>query len=216
MEILDYVERDLNSHYYDNIIYFLTEEEKEKYIKIRELLEKDYGYLDIVLDFDDYYKLKPLFDKLPKDEIQRKVMKNMIISDYLNYSILSKAGIEINRGVSVSKIGEALFSGDLKKYIDNEDLFFNYDVCEPIEKLAEKTTNKKARIHFILNNVKDKRLQQNINDLFVYRCDIAMMGYTTKELLTYHASNGEFMQDIHDYTSILSDNKRKRLIRGGM
>ena len=64
MDILKLVEIFLTNHDHDNIIYFLDKTEKDIYEKIIELLNKDYGYLDIVLDFKDYDKLKPLFRKI--------------------------------------------------------------------------------------------------------------------------------------------------------
>lgn len=219
MIILDYIERDLNSHYYDNVIYSLAESEKDKYEEIKRLLESDYGYLDIVLNFDDYDKLKPLFEQLPKNEIERNIIKNMIISDYLSYSILSKANIDtLNYNISVSKIGENLFGGNINNYIDAEDLFFSYDVCEPLKKKAQTKKHQKARVHFLLDYVEDVRLQKCINDLFAYRSDIAMMGYITKELLTYQTIQNGMIENVHDYIEIMSEEKQKIFTKkiGGM
>ena len=214
MDILEYIKNDLNNHDYDNIIYFLDETEKDKYEKIKELLNNDYGYLDIVLDFNDYNKLKPLFEQVTDKDMES--YKIMILSNYINYSILNKAGVENLIDVIVPKVAEDLFSEDLDKYITSGDMLLNYEVFEAIKDKAKEEYKKYARIHYLLDNVDDIMLQKCINDLFVYRSSIAMMGYTTEKLLAYSTSNNHPLERVHDYISIESDVKRKKYINGGI
>ena len=211
MEVLDYVERDLNSCYHDNFIYYL--DGKSNYKKLYNLLYHDYGFLDIVLDFEDFHKLKKIFERLPKDENQRKVIKNMIIRDYLNYSILNDIGIKkISYDISISKIGDALFSGNLTKYFESEDLFFSYDIFKSINEKLESLGIPHARMHFLLDNVDDKRLQKNINDLFECPTDVAMMAYTSSDLITYKDTNDQVLNETH-FTKIMSEEKIKKILK---
>lgn len=211
MDILKLIEIHLDNHDHDNIIYFLDETEKDKYEKIIELLNKDYGYLDVVLDFNDYDKLNPLLSKLSDKNVFNRIM---ILSDYLNYSILTKANIDIVDGMKVSNVGKHLFSDDLEKYNKMNEVIFTSDVVDALKAKAEKK-NKKARIHYLLDNVDNIILQKCINDLYVYHADVAMMGYTTKNLSTTLTSNSNYMENIHDYMSFDSDVKQKKLIKGG-
>ena len=208
MDILKKIKGDLNNHYHDNIIYQLNENEIDKYNEIKTLLDKDYGYLDIVLDFSDYDKLDALFKQLSNKNI---LLKHTINSDYINYCILKKAGIENIDFVSISEIGKNLFRGDIFKYMNCDSLLFDFNVSEQIKKKAQTTKNKKCRIHFLLDNVTNVDLQKCINDFIAYRCDIAMMCYTTKDLLTHYTTNNNIIERIHDYIEIESNEKEKVL-----
>ena len=211
MDILRHIERDLNSHYHDNIIYQLNENETDTYEQIKKLIKEDYGYLDIVVSFEDYEKLNALFKQLSN---KNKHLKHTINSDYINYCILKGADIEtIGSDVSVSRIGKNLFGGDIFKYMNCDSLLFDFDVSEQIKKKAQTTKNKKCRIHFLLDNVLNVDLQKCINDFIAYRCDIAMMCYTTKDLLTTYTTNNNIIENVHDYIRIESDEKNKVLKR---
>jgi len=206
MDILKLVEIFLTNHDHDNIIYFLDKTEKDIYEKIIELLNKDYGYLDIVLDFKDYDKLKPLFEQIPDNDDYTRII---ILSDYLNYSILTKANIDTLDGIQVSKVGECIFGKDLEKYNNMDELLLNTELFDALENKAKETIEKKARIHFLLDNVDDVILQKCINDLYVYRTDVSMMGYTTKRLLSTLTSNNHAMENVHDYMRFDSEVKQK-------
>ena len=165
--------------------------------------------MDIVLDFEDYYKLNTLFEQLTNNDLK---LKYTINNDYINYCILKKAGIEtIDSDISTSEIGKNLFRGDIFKYMNCDSLLFNLDVYVPLIKKASKTKNKKCRIHFLLDSVENVDLQKCINDFISYRCDIAMMCYTTDDLLTYYTTNKNIIENVHDYIKIESDEKEKVL-----
>ena len=205
MDILKRIEGDLNNHYHDNIIYQLNENETDTYEKVKDLLDEDYGYLDIVLDFKDYDKLNMLFK-------QSDIIKHTIINDYLNYCILKGANIDtLVFDISIPEIGEYLFGGDASKYISCDSLYFYFDVYDHLIEKAKTTKNKKCRIHFLLDNVTDIDLQKCINDFISYRCDVAMMCYTTKNLLTHCTTNNNFIENVHDYISVESEEKEKVL-----
>ena len=205
MDILKRIEGDLNNHYHDNTIYFFNENEKDTYEKVKDILDEDYGYLDIVLDFKDYDKLNTLFE-------QSDIIKHIIINDYLNYCILRGANIDtLDSNISISEIGEYLFGGDASKYISCDSLYFYFDVYDHLIEKAKTTKNKKCRIHFLLDNVTDIDLQKCINDFISYRCDVAMMCYTTKNLLTHCTTNNNFIENVHDYMSVESDEREKVL-----
>ena len=209
MDILNYIKNDLNNHYHDNMIYQLNENETDKYNEIKTLLDNDYGYLDIVLDFKDYDKLNKLFEQLSNNDLE---LKYTINNDYINYCILKGAGIEtIDSNISISEIGKNLFRGDIFKYMNCDSLLFYFDVYDPLIKKAKTTKNKKCRIHFLLDNVTNVDLQKCINDFISYRCDVAMMCYTTKNLLTHCTTNNNIIENVHDYIKIESDEKEKVL-----
>ena len=210
MDIIRLIENDLDNHYYDNIIYYLDKKEKDKYEKIKELLNHDYGYLDIVLDFKDYDKLKPLFEQIPDNDNSTKIS---ILSDYLNYSILSRANITTLDNIEVSKVGEILFGKDLDRYYNMDEILFNMEVFDTIKNKVKTDNKKNARIHYLLDNVDDFTLQKCINDLYVYRVGIAMMGYTTKELSSTLTTNNHMMERVHEMLNYI---KQKKKIRGGI
>lgn len=199
METIKDVEKDLSTNYHDNAIYFLKENEYEK---IKTLLDKDYGYLDVILKFDDYQKLYPLLQ-----EAKTKGVIYMIITDYINNSILKNANIG-------DPMRDILFEGDIDKYKKSDSLIFYYDVQEELNNKAKDTKKKKARIHYLLDNVKDIELQKCINDLFVYRCGISMMGYSTDNLLSYYTSTNHPMDEVHDYRKVMTYQKINKI--GGM
>lgn len=208
MEILKYIKNNLSNQYYDNIIYFLDETEKDKYEEIIELLNKDYGYLDIVLDFKDYDKIKPLFEQINNNiPYDKEALKCLIISDYLNYSILKGANIEND------EMGECLFGGSLNNYIQTDSILFEFEVEDSLKEIALTTKNRNARIHYLLDAVDDIDLQKCINNLFVYRTGIAMLGYTTKDLLAYYTTNRQLMERTHDYMEFDSEEKQKKLMK---
>ena len=196
METIKEVEIDLIQNYYDNAIYYLKPEEYERIIG---LLDKDYGYLDVILNFKDYYKLKPLLD-----QATGKYIKYTMINDYLNYSMLRNANINDDKR-------EYLFDGDYTKFMEADNLSFFLDVEEALKDKAKETEKQKVRIHYLLDEVKDIQLQKCINYLFVYRCGITMMGYTTNDLLSYYTTNNNIMQDVHDHRMVMTYKRENKL-----
>ena len=90
-----------------------------------------------------------------------------------------------------------------------DELLLNTELFDALENKAKETIEKKARIHFLLDNVDDVILQKCINDLYVYRTDVSMMGYTTKRLLSTLTSNNHAMENVHDYMRFDSEVKQK-------
>ena len=104
-----------------------------------------------------------------------------------------------------------LYNGNYNNFLDTYLLLF-MDIYESLrEKAKQETIKQYARIHFLLDNVNDKILQRNINDLFVYRGDISMIGYTSKDLNSYHTTSNVFMESVHDYQSYVSDKRLTKI-----
>ncbi|MBR1377201.1 MAG: hypothetical protein IJ565_05300 [Bacilli bacterium] len=203
---MEIIKNDIESFSGYNKIYYLGKSEKDNYNMIKELLTKDYGFLDIVLDFKDYGKLKPMYDSISKDKNKEdiEILKNFITRTYLYYSILT------NSGVNTDEVNKALFNGDindlLKVFIDFESVSYQIK-----EKALEKE-HAKARIHFFLDEVLNETLQKNINDIFIYRSNIVRMGYTTMELQSYTNTLGyATIESPHDYQAYCTKAKRKEL-----
>ncbi|MBR1377200.1 MAG: hypothetical protein IJ565_05295 [Bacilli bacterium] len=208
------VESDLQSHYYDNRIYFMSEEEKDKYEKIKELLKKDYGFLDIVLEFDDFNELDKIFDGIQSNDNYDNI-KHRIINQYLNYKMLKNANIDEYHKTNVSDIEKDLFSGDIEK-IANMDLLSPIITNTIIKTKAKDTKRGYGRVNILLDSVNDAFLQSHINDLIVYRGNVAIMGYTTKELVTYYTSSGGIIENIKDYGAEYSEEKVKEFKKRGI
>ena len=70
-----------------------------------------------------------------------------------------------------------------------------------LKKLQSVAKNKRIRLHLFLDEVNNKLLQQEINDLIFMRIPIAIKGYTTRErLITYSTSDGSLIESPHDYS----------------
>lgn len=207
--MLETLKKYLETNNIDHQIYFeLTEEE---IAKLKSLLKEDYGYIDIILDFSDLAKLDNLIANIPHNEYYDIYIKRLY-EDYICYHILSQVSLEKEKCInSPEEIGMAIFSGNFEIYQNLSKTFFM--VLE--RRLAKKAEaiGTKARIHFFLDNIKDKSLQEKINDLFYSRSSIIFMGYISKEtLITNRTSNERILQPGHDYRSIRPDAyKRKRI-----
>lgn len=208
---------DLKTKYYDNELYCFSSEEKDSYNSIIRDLNGNYGFLDIVLDFSDYYQLEPLFDTISKMP-NFDVIKNTISMQYLLYSILNKANIVKldNSNIGINDIQYNLFSNNLKNIFSGSLL--NYiDVYQTIRRKAKEETEKGyARIICLLDNVHDIHLQQCINDLVVYRGDVSIIGFTTKELASSLTTNKKAVDDNKDYKLFMSEKKMSELKKEGM
>lgn len=213
---LKHIKNDIMTYCCYNKIYYLSSSEKDKYETIKKWLKEDYGFLDIVLDFDDYKKLGILFENIPDDKTdeQKNMVKSIIARTYLCYSILNKANISKTKyGEDISNIGQILFNGDYNGFFKLYSLSFNDGVRDLLNLEAKNTEKGEARIHFLFDEVHDETLQKNINDLFIYRGRIAMMGYVTTDLKTYKSTNSSaFLESPHDYISFETKIKRKEYI----
>ena len=198
--MLDNVKYHLCNHYYDNMIFTLDESEIDKYNKILELLKENYGYLDIVLDFTDYDRRKPLFLKYPN-------AISFIIEGYVYYSILSKANINIDDyDINSREQLEKMYNGE-----EFETLWIE-KVLEKLKEKAKETERGYARIHCLFDNIDDVRLQQEVNALFYTRSgNVAFMGYHTKPLLSKCTTTGDRVDPVHDYSHEISAKARKVL-----
>lgn len=205
----------MKKSYYDNELYEFSSSEKEDYNKIISNLGQDYGFLDIILKFDDYYRLESLFEKIP-DNSNRQMIINTIIKQYINIKILKQINVDTKEifDVDLNKLEMDLFCGDIKRLMSTKWLMF-----ETVEKLVQKkaieSQNRYARMFFLLDDVYDKQLQKNINDLFAWRGSIAMIGYTTKKLESYTTTNNQLVESTHDYTSYVSSKRLKEVKEEG-
>ena len=189
----------LENNGYDNHIYFsLTNEEMAL---VRNLLNKDNGYLDIIISFEELNLLDKLINNIPNYLDKNYVLKN-IYEQYICYKIVSQVELEDKYNF----IG-SLDEKELSLFDGNFDLFKNslltpFMIIErELDELA-KDNNTKARIHFLFDGVNNNILQQVINDYFSSRSPICFMGYTTKSsLLHFYNTNGGVMQAPHDYCS---------------
>ena len=93
----------IQNHYYDNMIYYFDTSEIKEYDELKELLKKDYGFLDVVLDFDDYKLLKTIYEQIPNDLDINAIKTNDIsdindMSTYKNtfYTMFKKSNMELN------------------------------------------------------------------------------------------------------------------------
>ena len=173
--IIERVQSDLVSNP-DPTMYILDESQKDLYEQMKQMVKDDHGYLDIVLDTEDFNEVLSKLKGRPEN------IKRMFLLDFLINKILGNAGFETS---------------------DTETIWFDLMVKMLSEK-CQSTPHQMARIHFFLDGVEDVMLQTKINDLFASR-GLVTIGYTTKELLTYCDSKGNLLEPVHDYRAVYSD-----------
>ena len=196
--MFDILKMHLSNNGYDNHIYFCLTENEINELKL--LLNEDYGYIDLVIDFDDLNKLDKLINSVPEDS-DKTLMIRYIYSQYIIYKIVSQIEIndEYNMIGSIEEKKESIFSGDFELFKNSKITLFMI-IERELEKLA-KNKNTRARIHFLLDGVNNKILQQVINDFFYLRSPICFMGYTSKDsLLHYYNTMGSVLESPHDYS----------------
>ena len=205
----------LKKEYYQNIIYMLSEDEKDTYYSMLELLNEDYGFLDIKINFVDYYKVQQTIESIPAN-LDKKVLSNIIIRQYLLYKLLKESEIDtyVEYEIPIENFADSVFCGDYNK-IRNTKLLMIDDVYEKIKEKAKSKPNPYARIHFLINDVSDEELQKGINDLFFCRSSISMIGYTTHNLLTYETTKGLNISQPNDFTLIASEKKMDEMKKEG-
>ena len=196
----------LKVSYYDNELYMFSSEEKELYNGVIGEINNGYGYYDLVLDFNSFDELDSLFENLsslPKYE----TIKKMITMQYLLSEILKKANI--------LDLSDNFKKGDLRKIIGGTLLSVG-DILNTVMNKAKLESEKKyARIICLLDNVNDPILQQCINDLYAFRSEVSIIGYTTKDLESNLTTTNVPLDSNHDCKVFISDKKMSELKKEG-
>ena len=193
----------LKDNGYDNHIYFdLTNSEIEN---LKQLLKNNYGYIDIIINFEDLGKLNNLINSIPKD-LDKDLLKSYIYEQYLIYKILKESHInDENIRITPSKLENILFNGNFEKF-KNMD-FIMYMFLE--QSLKKQYKNTKTRLHLFLDEINDILLQKKINDLIYVRQSLILMCYTTKDKLLSHTTmDGNYIESPHDYRSFYQKKKK--------
>ena len=86
--------------------------------------------------------------------------------------------------------------------------FMPYDIDldefnNELQRLAECHDKKKFRIHIFLDEVPSEALQTKINDIFTYM-KITVIGYRSKDLLSYVDSKKEPLEALYNYIPVPS------------
>ena len=215
MEILKKIKEDLNDNYFDNMIYTFDSSERKEYRELQKILNKDYGFLDIVLDFRDYYRLANLLrretdddeDKpITREEIDADEVRNAILNDYLYYTLLIKAGVDVS--TNQTKLNK-LFNG----LYNMEESLLPFLCLDSIFEQSFRRGKKGVRVHILFDEIADFNLQLHVNDMFSTQSDVAFIGYCTDKPLTYYTYSGQPLEPGVDYKPVVSDKKRKSHIK---
>ena len=181
-----------NNEYYHHLF---TNVEENQIDLVKEEIKKS-PFLDIILDFDDFYKIRELINTIPSDHKNKRFIEESIIRDYLYFKIIENVNLE---EYDVDKMRKKLYSSKFEEYKGMDALIWMF-IDEDLRKAAKNTEGNKARCHFFIDSVDDIKLQYEINNLFSSRTTTVLMAYTTKEKLsTYSTTLGNFIEDPHDY-----------------
>ncbi len=199
MDLVRMIQLELQDHRIDNTIYLFDETETDCYEETKNMVKGNYDFFDIVPDLSDYGKLKEQIDKLDPS------LRCSAVKDYLLYKIFIAANID-----------KEFYEEQIKKQFDGDfitecvDILLDY--ANGIKEKAKKEKNGYARVHFFLDDIDDIYLQEAINDLIYARCSIAVMCYTTKDLITCSTTSGgtDIIENSHDYRKIESRKRIKR------
>lgn len=222
MELFSLMLQDLYSHCIGNKIYCFDGTETKYYEKAKKYVykrveesEKYNGlYIDIVLDFSDYSKVKPLFDENDGeiDNYEKRKARINKIYDYLKYSILAKLKNVINIDDDSDFFDSSLrdlYNGEPIWNTFPDNLFF-----EGVGSVVN-AVNRYLRIHIFLDEVDDVDLKVAINS-FLVENQFAFMCYTAKELATYMSIKGESISSSGSVTvaqSRVGENNAKKRIK---
>lgn len=202
--IINRIKSDLEYVYFDNYIYFMTEDDRDIYDETKKLLKEDYGFYDIVIDFDDFEIVNDILKTIPENH-GHELLSMQIVENYLNYKIIKESKISYP-DISVDEIEKDLLNKKYDSLISMPHV--SYLKIDNIIKEKSKDYKKGyARIIFLLDKVDNIYLQRYINDLYIYKTNISMISYTTKELVSYHTNEGHFLEKNENYGSIYSKNK---------
>lgn len=207
-ELYECIKEDLRNHDYDNRMYFFNDDTSMYYYVIKELLKKDYGYLDVVIDFSDLDKLSSI-KKIPNN-VNFVSLKKMIYTQYINYKILKSADIKYPL-IDTEKMEQILFDDDLKKISEMDKTSFVV-LDGLLNQKARECGKKNVRIHVFMNQINDRHLQMCINDLFElasYKSNIAIMAYAKKPIITDLTNAGISINDTNGFLAYNLGNEKK-------
>ena len=194
MSILDsFLKRNIQCN--DQYHHLFTNIEKEEIDLIKEEIKKS-PFIDIVLDFNDYDKITELINDVPKDHLNKDLIVEMIIRDYLYFKIIENQDLKI---CDVDELRKGLYSGSFEQF-KNMNHYLMWTLIDLKLKDTSLAQDNKIRCHFFIDDVDDIKLQREINNLYASRTYVVLMAYTTKEgLSTYTSNMGCFIEDPHDY-----------------
>ncbi len=206
-KIEDLIKLHLQSKFYDNTIYELSPDEQDVLDRVLEYLKDDYGFLDILVDFDDYDRFEELLSIIPNGK-EKSIWTSIITRDYLMYQIIKRVDLGRPQYKDVEK---SLFVKDLHEY---SVPVLRFDrISSDLKEKAKETDKGYARIHIMLDKITNVELQRNVNNLFTFRDDISKVGYATKDLMTYYTTSEKYMRNTHDYQTVVSDMREKMKLR---
>lgn len=196
----------LENNGYDNHIYYgLTNDEL---IEIKNLLQNDYGYIDLIMDFSDLDKLNPLIESIPQS-LNNTLTLTWIYAQYISYKILKQIHLpEVfeSYDVSLEEMEKSLFSGDLETF-----RWTNTVLVDFVDRHI-RIFDKRVRVHMFLDEINNKDFQKYINLLLGSRMFMTFMGYTNKEqLLTYYTLKNQIIESPHDYRGYYKEDYYTRL-----
>lgn len=192
-ELNSYLKEYIDSNQYYHHLFTNIEENQINLIK--EEIERS-PFLDVILEFDDFYIIKELINTIPDNHQNRSIIEKNVIRDYVYFKIIEQAGLE---QYDKEDLRKRLYSSNYEEYIGIDSLIWMF-IDEDLRKAAKKTEGNKARCHFFIDSVDDIKLQYEINSLYSSRTTAVLMAYTTKDkLLTYTSSFGDFIEHPHDY-----------------
>ena len=181
-----------------NEIIYLSDNEFDEYLNMQDRLKGNHGYLDIIVDFNDFDKLKFLLKDTFNLEQQEKIEK-LIMTEYLYYSILNSAHIPVDNNV---------FDKNYNEFIQSHKIEY-INMLDSIKEKAYKQSDRKlARIHLFINNVYNIALQEAINELLKYST-VPIILYTTRDLVTYNINSDNKLEEKIDYKKFLTNERKK-------
>ena len=216
------IKRHIEGASFCNAMYELSETEKDSIAEIKELLNEDHGFYDIVLDFSDYCKMQDMINSVPDDKY-KDIRLVEIANKYLMFKIVKAANIDLYRLISKRIKSDYIdFYSDCSLEECEKKLFSDnfaelYKICIPynfdelaniIKEKARTTTTGIARMHLFLDDVNDVYLQKQINYLYTYTSRILMMGYKTHDLITHLNTFDHLIQPPYDFSVFESEKKR--------
>ena len=182
MESIEKLKNDLATHTGWPKIYQFDQSETNQYVELKEFIQKDENFINIILDGTDFSNI------FKKFEGREEKYKTHFLKDVLYAKILEKAGISV----------------DYNDIMDNFNCIYWDLLKQELKKISKNEDNKVVRIHIFLDDVNDAKLQSYINDFFTARFN-TVIGYRSKELLSYYDSSNCFMQALHDYIPVTTD-----------
>ena len=184
MELLNKINEHLLESYGNNYIFEFDESEKDEYNFVPNMLEKDYGFVDIIFDQNDFNDLLDGYDE------NKPYEKYSCIQENFQRIILKKLNIEYNDDI----LTRYSFEGMIKRSTNVESLSH-------------------VRLHIMADSITDIYIQMVIND-YIIENRFTVFIYKSKELLTYYNGGTVPMLNTHNYYSEASKKfTRKRDMR---